>query len=148
MAVNYRFLRCEPRYVFNVLEDGWVYPSWVVGASRMRDVDEEWPQPDARIHHSVGVWPVLLNDATSMLEWDPPRHALLKARGWPFGEAHVALDVRARTDGCVVRITEDVVAGPARFVPAPLRETATFLRNTETLRRMAYLAEGHAGSEC
>ncbi|MEO6826211.1 MAG: SRPBCC family protein [Microbacteriaceae bacterium] len=147
MAVNYRLLRCEPRYVFNVLADGWLYPSWVAGASRMRDVDKDWPAPGARIHHSVGVWPVLLNDTTSMLEWDPPRHALFKARGWPIGEAHAAIDVRERRDGCVVRMIEDVVAGPARFIPAPIENILTYQRNTETLRRLAYLAEGHAGAE-
>ena len=48
MAVNYRVMNCEPRHVFDVLANGWVYPSWVVGASRMRDVDEGWPRPGTR----------------------------------------------------------------------------------------------------
>jgi hypothetical protein len=144
MAVNYRVMTCEPRHVFEVLADGWLYPSWVVGASRMRDIDESWPLPGAEIHHSFGVWPMLLDDMTSMLEWDPPRHALIKARGWPIGEAHVAIDVRERAGISNVRLTEDITAGPARFVPKPIRDAATHARNTETLRRLAYLAEGHA----
>ena len=144
MAVNYRVMKCEPRHVFEVLADGWLYPGWVVGASAMRDVDEGWPQAGARIHHSFGVWPMLLNDMTSMLEWDPPRHALLGARGWPIGEAHVAIDVRQRGSTSNVRLTEDIVAGPARFVPKLARDAATHARNTETLRRLAYLAEGRA----
>ena len=37
MAVNYRMMNCEPRHVFDVLANGWVYPTWVVGASRMRE---------------------------------------------------------------------------------------------------------------
>jgi hypothetical protein len=147
MAVNYRMMNCEPRHVFDVLADGWVYPSWVVGASRMRDVDAGWPRPGTKIHHSFGVWPMLLNDATSMLEWDPPRHALLKARGWPIGEAHVAIDVRQRGAISNVRMVEDVVSGPARFIPGPAREAATHARNSETLRRLAYLAEGYAKNE-
>jgi hypothetical protein len=145
MAVNYRLLTCEPKRVFDVLADGWLYPTWVVGASRMRGVDDDWPSIHSAIHHSVGVWPALLNDSTVMLEWNPPRHALLKARGWPAGEAHVAIDVKPRGDGCVVRITEDVVAGPARLVPRFLSDVAIHARNTETLHRLAYLAEGGAG---
>ena len=147
MAINYRVMNCEPRHVFEVLANGWVYPSWVVGASRMRDVDEGWPQPGSQIHHSVGVWPMLLDDTTSVLEWDPPRHAMLKARAWPIGEADVEIDVRERGTASNVRMIEDAISGPARFVPGPVRDAATHARNSETLRRLAYLAEGLAKNE-
>jgi hypothetical protein len=147
MATNYRVMKCEPRHVFEVLANGWVYPSWVVGASRMRDVDEGWPQPGTRIYHSFGVWPMLVNDTTSVLEWDPPRHALLKARGWPIGEAHVAIDVRERGGISNVRMVEDAISGPARLIPGPARDAAIHTRNSETLRRLAYLAEGYAKNE-
>ena len=145
MAVNHRYMDCSPESVFAVLADGWLYPSWVVGASRIREVDPAWPAAGTAIHHSVGVWPALIDDTTSVLEWDPPRHALLRARGWPIGEAHVAVDVKERGDGCVVRITEDATAGPGRFIPVFLRDSAITARNTETLRRLAFLAEGGAG---
>jgi hypothetical protein len=144
VAMNYRPMSCTPADVFDVLADGWLYPSWVVGASRMRSVDAGWPAVGSALHHSVGVWPLLLNDSTSVLEWTPPRHMLLKARGWPLGEAHVAIDVRQRPGGCIVRITEDAVAGPARFVPRPVRDALVHARNVETLHRLAYLAEGGA----
>ncbi|TFD56936.1 SRPBCC family protein [Cryobacterium sp. Hh7] len=144
MAVNYRKFRCTPEQVFAVLENGWLYPTWVVGASRMRDVDAIWPAVGSRLHHSVGVWPALLDDTTSVLEWQAPRHAMLKARGWPIGEAHVSIDVHDHQNGCLVRMTEDVVAGPARLVPTTLSDLAIRYRNSETLRRLAYLAEGHA----
>lgn len=147
MAVNYRTMDCSPEGVFAVLADGWLYPGWVVGASRMRSVDAAWPAEGSVLHHSVGAWPALLDDTTSVLEWDPPRHALLKARGWPIGEANVAVDVQPRGQGCVVRITEDAVAGPGRFVPVFLRDAAIKARNKETLRRLAYLAEGGAGRD-
>jgi len=145
VAVNHHTMNCPPENVFAVLADGWLYPSWVVGASRMRAVDATWPEAGSGIHHSVGVWPALIDDSTSALEWDPPRHALFRARGWPVGEAHVALDVRARGNGCIVRITEDATAGPGRFVPLFLRDSAIRMRNVETLRRLAFLAEGGAG---
>ena len=144
MAVNYRTFSCTAEQVFAVLANGWLYPTWVVGASRMRDVDASWPAVGSSLHHSVGVWPALLNDSTSILEWQPPRHVTMKARGWPIGEAHVSIDIQDHESGCLVRITEDVVAGPARLVPTVLSDLAISYRNSETLHRLAYLAEGHA----
>ncbi|HEV7812439.1 MAG TPA: SRPBCC family protein [Leifsonia sp.] len=145
MATNTRVLRCSPEDVFGVLADGWLYPSWVVGASRIRDVDESWPAPQSSIQHSFGVWPVLLDDSTYVLEWDPPRRAKLRARGWPIGEAFVLIEVKRRGDGCVVRIVEDAVVGPGKLIPPFLRDIGIHYRNTETLRRLGYLAEGRAG---
>ncbi|MGC5221092.1 SRPBCC family protein [Micromonospora sp. DT81.3] len=143
MSRNVRVLKCSPADVFAVLGNGWLYPSWVVGASRMRDVDESWPRPHSRLHHSFGVWPVPIDDKTESLEWDPPRRAVMKARGWPVGEARVTLDVKPRgADGCIVRIQEEAVSGPATLVPAPLMDVMLHWRNTETLHRLAYLAEG------
>ena len=144
MAVTYRTMSCPPENVFAVLADVWLYPSWVVAASRMRAVDAAWPTAGSSIHHSVGVWPALIDDSTSALEWESPGHALFTARGWPIGKSHVALDVKARGGGCVVRITEDATAGPGRFVPSFLRDPAISMRNVETLRRLAFRAEGGA----
>jgi hypothetical protein len=145
VAINRRFMACSPEDVFAILSNGWLYPTWVVGASRMRDVEKSWPAVSATIHHSFGVWPLLINDSTSIIEWDPPRHALLKARGWPAGSAHVALDVAPVERGCTVTITEDAVEGPGRrLLPEPVRTAALLPRNKETLQRLAFLAEGHA----
>jgi len=144
MATNVRFIHASAEAVFDVLADGWLYPTWVVGASRMRDVEEAWPAEGAKLHHSFGVWPLLIDDSTVSLEWDPPRRAVMQARGWPIGEARVVLEVKPRGDGCVVRITEDAVEGPGALVPRFLRTPGIRTRNAETLHRLAYLAEGGA----
>jgi hypothetical protein len=52
--------------VWDVMADGWTYSQWVVGNSRMRAVDPHWPDAGSTIHHSIGVWPALLNDSTVM----------------------------------------------------------------------------------
>ena len=44
MSTNVRSMNCSPEDVFAVLADGWLFPTWVVGASRMRDVDAAWPE--------------------------------------------------------------------------------------------------------
>lgn len=132
---------CPPDRVFAVLADGWLYPTWVVGASRMRDVDGSWPAEGSVLHHSVGAWPALLDDTTSVVEWNPPTHMLLKARAWPIGSALVRLSVEASGAGCTVTMEEDALEGPARLMPKPLRSAAIRLRNVETLKRLAYIAE-------
>lgn len=146
MSTTTRKARCRPEDVFAVLADGWLYPNWVVGAARMRAVDEGWPAPGTRLHHSVGPWPLLLDDTTSCLEYDPPRRLVLQARAWPAGEASVEITVEPDPDGCVITISEDVSDGPARLIPPLARRPMLHWRNTETLRRLALLAEGGARS--
>ncbi|MBF9337412.1 SRPBCC family protein [Microbacterium lacticum] len=144
MARNAREMACTPDDVFRVLANGWLYPAWVVGASRMREVSADCPAPGSRLHHSFGVWPLLLDDVTEVLEYDPPRRAVLRAKGRPIGEAQVAIDVKPRGGGCVVRIQEHAVAGPGALVPQAALDIPLLLHNAETLRRLAYLAEGGA----
>lgn len=144
MSSNVRVLHCAPEDVFEVLSEGWLYPTWVVGAARMRDVDERWPLAGAELHHSVGLWPLLVNDRTVVEQCTPPHLMVMRARGWPMGEARVTLEVKPRDDGSVVRIREDAIAGPARIVPRRLRDVLLRWRNAETLHRLAYLAEGRA----
>lgn len=142
MSKNVREMNCSPEAVFDVLADGWVFPTWVVGASRMRDVDDAWPAVGSRLQHSFGVWPAVINDETTVLEYDPPRKLVIQPQGWPIGEARVTLEVKPRGRGCVVRITETAVKGPGAFVPGFLLDPPLYIRNIETLRRLAYIAEG------
>jgi hypothetical protein len=110
----------------------------------MRAVDDSWPRVGSRLHHSFGVWPALLNDETVVEEYEPPRRCVLRPKGWPVGESRVILDVKRRAGGTVVRMEEFPVAGPGRLIPGPLLDIGLHWRNSETLRRLAYLAEGRA----
>lgn len=145
MATSTRAMSCTPEDVFRVLADGWLYPGWVVGASRMRNVDAGWPEVGSTLHHSVGVWPALLNDTTQVREWTPTHRMVLRASGWPMGEAEVSVRVRTTPTGCEVRIDEAPVSGPAALIPRFLTTPMLRWRNAETLNRLAYLAEGGAG---
>jgi hypothetical protein len=142
VSTTVRQMNCSPEDVFAVLEDGWVWPTWVVGVSRMREVDDAWPRVGSKIQHSVGVWPVLINDEATVLEYDPPRRLVTQPAGWPIGEARVRIDVKPRGTGCVVRITETAEKGPGSWRPQPLLDIPLAWRNTEVLRRLAYIAEG------
>ncbi len=129
--------------VWSVLADGWLYATWVVGASRIRDVERGWPAQGSSIHHSVGVWPLLIDDSTEVLRCVPDRELVLKARGWPVGEAHISITLTPeRAEHTTVNIAEDATAGPGRVIPVPVRQLAIGPRNVETLRRLALIAEG------
>jgi uncharacterized protein YndB with AHSA1/START domain len=141
MSRNTRLLHATPDDVWAVLADGWLYPLWVVGASRMREVDDHWPEVGAQLHHSVGTWPMLIDDTTEVLECVPGSLLRLRARAWPGGSAEVTIRLEPAGTETEVVIEEDAVAGPARLVPKPLRDVPLGWRNVETLRRLAYLAE-------
>lgn len=131
--------------VWSVLADGWSYATWVVGTASVRAVDEGWPAAGRLIHHSVGIWPLLLHDTTSALESREPSQLVLEARGWPLGKAHVTIEVHPTGPrSCLVSIREDAVAGPGALVPKPVRQAVIVPRNREALRRLAQLAEGKA----
>ena len=142
MSTNTRVLNASAQDVWDVLSDGWLYPLWVVGATRMRAVDDTWPLAGAELHHSVGVWPAALDDSTTVVASEPLHRLEMQARGWPFGEARVVLDLEPVSGGTRVRIQEDAVQGPGRFIPGVLRHPLIGWRNTETLRRLAYVVEG------
>ena len=112
----------------------------------LRKVEKAWPQVGSRLHHSFGAWPALLNDVTVVEVYEPPRRMVVRAKGWPIGEARVTIDVKPRGRASVVRIQEEAVAGPGRLIPDALLDLVLYWRNTETLQRLAYLAEGMAGS--
>jgi len=144
MSTHRRLVRASADQVWSVLADGWLYPLFVVGASRMRDVDESWPDPGSELHHSVGAWPVLIDDSTTVVESDPPKRIRLRARAWPAGEADVVFRLEPRGFETEVVIEEDAAKGPATLIPSLVRHPMLTWRNTETLRRLAFLAEGRA----
>lgn len=142
MPENTTTIDATPADVWKVLADGWLFPLWVVGASRMRDVEPDWPAVGSRIHHSVGVWPRLIDDNTEVLACEEEAALRLRARAWPLGEAEVLITLTPSDGQTEVSILEDASSGPGRFVPAAVRKPGIGWRNTETLRRLALLVEG------
>jgi hypothetical protein len=111
----------------------------------MRSVSPDWPAVGTELHHSLGVWPFLLNDVTRVLESRAGRELVLRGHGSPVGDMKIQLVLEPRDGGgCAITMREDAVAGPARLLPQPVRAELIVRRNTEALRRLAYLAEGGA----
>ena len=141
MSRNTRMMQCSPQDVFAVLSDGWSYATWVVGAARIRDVDPGWPAVGTKIHHSVGLWPLLINDTTEVEDVDPPHRLRLKVRLWPTGSGVVTITCVAKEGGTEVTMEEQLVSGPAALLPKPVQDALLHARNAEALNRLAYLAE-------
>ncbi|MGI8664966.1 MAG: SRPBCC family protein [Jatrophihabitans sp.] len=123
--------------VFAELADGWAYVGWVVGATHIRDVDHHWPATGSKIHHQVGGWPTVVSDYTESIECEPGRRLLLRARGWPFGEAVVEIVLVEQDDRHTeVLLREAPSAGPGRLLDNPALRWLLHRRNAETLSRL------------
>jgi hypothetical protein len=141
MSTNARVMDATPDDIWAVLADGWLFPVWVVGATRMREVDAQWPEVGGCLHHSVGAWPLTLDDMTEVLQSVPGSLLVLRARAWPAGEAQVTIRLRPQGARTEVVIEEEAAAGPASLVPQMLLDPPLKWRNVETLRRLAHIAE-------
>lgn len=131
--------------VWAVLADGWSYAGWVVGASHIRDVDTGWPKPGTRIHHSVGPWPLIIEDTTEVVRCEPPSLLELDARLWPAGAARITFTLRPRSALITeVRMAENVQRGPSVILPKFLQDLLLTPRNRESLQRLAALAKGRS----
>lgn len=141
MATNTRHIAAPPAQVFAVLADGWAYSNWVVGTSHMRAVEAAWPAVGARLFHAAGTWPVVIRDESVVEDVEQDRRLVVLASGRPAGKARVVLDLVPDGDGTTVTIHETPVAGPGEWVHNPVFDAVLKRRNTESLARLAAIAE-------
>lgn len=127
--------------VFTILSDAWLVPVWLVGAAHIRDVDAGWPAVGARLHHSIGAWPLLISDTTQVVAVDVPHRLRMHARMWPLGEALVELRMESRGAGSKIVMAEAPASGPALWLDNPLQRFYLRRRNIESLARLAALVE-------
>jgi uncharacterized protein YndB with AHSA1/START domain len=141
MATVSRTVDASPAAVFAVLADGWLYSNWVVGTSHMRAVEANWPAVGSRLHHAAGVWPAVARDESVVEEVEPDRRLVLTAKGRPFGEARVVIELEGSGETTRITMTETPTAGPGKWIHNPLTEALLVRRNVEALARLAALAE-------
>ena len=127
--------------VFDALTDAWLLPVWVVGATHIRDVDDNWPAPGSMVHHQVGAWPLAISDVTAVVECTPPTRLVLQGRAWPFGEVYIELTVEPQGSGSLVTMGEAPSYGAARILDNPVQRWVLGRRNTECLQRLRSVVE-------
>ncbi|HEX5984752.1 MAG TPA: SDR family NAD(P)-dependent oxidoreductase [Solirubrobacterales bacterium] len=143
MARNRVHIDAPPDEVFAVLSDPDCYPGWVVGASEIREYDEGFPEVGSRFHHEVGPGPLNIRDYSEVVEVDPPRRLVLKAKARPLGTATIELDLRERAGGTEVRMQEAPGDRLTSLVVGnPVADSALRVRNAEALARLKRLVEG------
>jgi uncharacterized protein YndB with AHSA1/START domain len=141
MAEVTRRINASPERVWAELADPWMFNGWVVGATHIRGADPHWPQPGAKLYHQVGAWPLVVNDSTEVIECEPPRWLVLQARAWPAGEARVEIELTGEDGTTLVRMVEYPTHGAGKWLHNPLQEALLKRRNTESLTRLAAIAE-------
>lgn len=136
-----REVTASRQQVWDTIADGWTYTQWVVGNSRTRAVDSNWPQPGSAIRHSVGVWPLVINDKTVVESCKPGEELVLRAHLGVLGAARITLRLTDTPNGCRIDMIEVPASGPINLVPDRLVLAAVYPRNRECLLRLAALAE-------
>lgn len=127
--------------VWAVLANGWMYSGWVVGASRIRDVDAEFPEAGSNLHQSVGIWPLLVDDVTTVVSVQARESLVLQVRSRPWGEGRVRLRMRPDGENTYVELDEEITRGLGRWLPRSAQAPIMNWRNRECLDRLAHLAE-------
>jgi uncharacterized protein YndB with AHSA1/START domain len=145
MATNERFMPVPPEAVWDALADAYGYGYWVVGSSEIRDVDEHWPQPGSRFHHTVGIRPLRVSDHTESLEAERPRVLRMRAKARPLGTAQVTLTMTPQDGGTRVRMKENPDGLTGWLSLNPLVQLLVKGRNAESLMRLEELALRAAG---
>ena len=141
MATVDRRVDASRERVWEVLSDGWTYSNWVVGTSHMRAVESDWPSVGSRLYHASGAWPFVTRDETEVEESLPASRLVVVARGRPFGEARVRLELADDKGGCRITMHEAPIAGPGKWLHNPATEALLVRRNVEALDRLAALVE-------
>ncbi len=137
-----RHIAATRQRVWDVLADGWSYSGWVVGNSRIRAVDSHWPEPGARILHSIGTWPAVIDDETVVLSCLPGEELVLLAKVRPAATARITLRLSDIQGGkCRVEMSEIATSLPLRWVPDAVQLLGVAPRNRECTWRLAMIAE-------
>jgi hypothetical protein len=133
--------------LWNVIADGWTYSQWVVGNTRMRAVAANWPAPGSTIHHTLGVWPLTINDQTVVESCIPGRELVLHAKARPFGGARIVLRLFDTPTGSRIEMLEEPIGGLFKVMPRQVSLALVYPRNRECTERLVALAERRSKPE-
>lgn len=139
MAINQVRSSLPPAKVFEHLTNPWEYPKWLLGASTIRAVDDDFPAVGSNFHHRVGVGPLKVNDRSEVLEVEPDRKLVLLVKARPLFQGKVTFTIEPDGEGGSVLTFEEVPAFPGAELARPLLDPATHARNKKSLENLADL---------
>ena len=85
-----------------------------------------WPAPGSTIHHTIGIWPFVLDDETVVESCTPQEELVLLAKGRPFAAARITLRLFDTPNGSGIEMAEVPVGGPLNWVPRRLALAAAY----------------------
>jgi hypothetical protein len=141
VARNSINVRADVDAVFDVLDNAYAYPRWVVGTRRIRGVDSNWPAVGSRFHHAVGSAAGELHDSSKVLLRERPNRIVLEARFRPTGVACVDIQVESSAPGSTIIIEETPISGPISVLPRLIIDPLIALRNAWSLQRLRHEVE-------
>jgi len=139
MAINHVRSSLPPKKVFEHITNPWEYPKWLLGASTMRDVDDDFPAVGSNFHHRVGVGPLKINDRSQVLEVEQDRKLVLLVKARPVFQGKVTFTIEPQSDGGSLLTIEEVPAFPGAELARPIVDPPTHARNKKSLENLANL---------
>ncbi len=128
--------------VWEALVDARTYPHWLIGAQRIRRVDDGWPAPGTAFHHEVGLGgPLTIADRTRCVSLDPQRCLELDVRAGPLIHATVTFRLVPMAGGTEVSLEEHPIG--VHRVLAPVLAPLVAARNKGSLEKLGRVLEGH-----
>lgn len=141
MAFASREIGASVHDVYRMLIEPRTYPRWLIGATDIRDVDDDWPAPGSRFHHRVGVGWFSIPDSTKVIEVEPDRLVRLAVRARPLVSATATFTLVGDGDRCVVTFQEEPAVRWLGNIARPVLDPVTHLRNHRSLKRLAEVVE-------
>jgi uncharacterized protein YndB with AHSA1/START domain len=138
MAYTSRTLAAPRSAVWEVLIDPHTYPDWLLGAARIRDVDDTWPSVGSRFRHRVGIGWLSIPDHSEVIDIEPGRLLRLKVEARPFVSAVATFVLVSDETGTAVAIEEepDPRLRAVGNVVRPVMDPTIHVRNHRSLRRL------------
>lgn len=141
MALNHITTRCSPEEIFSHLVDCAEYPKWLLGASKIRRIEAEWPAVGSCFHHTIGHGPLRFRDRSEVIAVDPPHRLELHVRVTPLVQGRVTFTVRPCGDGALLTLQEEPAARLIGNLVRPVLDPVTHLRNHRSLHQLAALMD-------
>ena len=140
MAYTSRTLDAPLVAVWDVLIDPYTYPDWLIGADKIRDLDDSWPAVGSRFHHRVGIGWLSIPDNTEIIDIEDREMLRLAVRARPIVSAVVT--IRLVSDGAgttVVSMEEEPSVRLLGNLVRPILDPTIHVRNHRSLRRLDHL---------
>lgn len=120
--------------VYEVLSDPATYPSWLVGNSRVAEIDDDFPQAGAEFEHTVMAGLMRIDDHSESIGADRNRRLAMRVHAGRF-HARVQFDLESCGKGTTsVRLAEQPI-GLLSFA-TPLLRPLLYARNRASLERL------------